>query len=171
MRGGRKNLKRAIEEEMVTLQQGQSIMQVVDLRGSNLIEVMDTKGQKLLAIFPAKFQKSMWIKRGNFIVVDESGREEAVESGRKVGGIVTQVLYHDQVRLLQKSPEWPEIFKSVPQETSKQDLNSCTSQQDDESCTDDEGLPPLEANTNRRNPLLSQLHIESDSDSETDTDS
>ncbi|KAL0359095.1 UNVERIFIED_CONTAM: hypothetical protein Sangu_0758900 [Sesamum angustifolium] len=158
-------------EEMVTLQQGQSIMQVVDLRGSNLIEVMDTKGQKLLAIFPAKFQKSMWIKRGNFIVVDESGREEAVESGRKVGGMVTQVLYHDQVRLLQKSPEWPEIFKSVPQETSKQDLNSCTSQQDDESCTDDEGLPPLEANTNRRNPLLSQLHIESDSDSETDTDS
>lgn len=91
MRGGRKNLKRAVEEEMVTLQQGQSIMQVVDLRGSNLTEVhllflsdrlsyfqirgcaktynlnvkvMDAKGQKLLAIFPAKFQKSMWIKRG-----------------------------------------------------------------------------------------------------------
>ncbi|XP_022890969.1 probable RNA-binding protein EIF1AD isoform X2 [Olea europaea var. sylvestris] len=64
MRGGRKNLKRAVEEEMATLQQGQSIMQVVDLRGSNLIEVMDAKGQKSLAIFPAKFQKSMWIKRG-----------------------------------------------------------------------------------------------------------
>lgn len=39
MGGGRKNLKRAVEEESVTLQQGQSIMQVVDLRGSNLIEV------------------------------------------------------------------------------------------------------------------------------------
>ncbi|KAK4403467.1 hypothetical protein Sango_0715300 [Sesamum angolense] len=158
MRGGRKNLKRAIEEEMVTLQQ------------VLCVKVMDTKGQKLLAIFQQNSRKACGLK-GNFIVVDESGREEAVESGRKVGGMVTQVLYHDQVRLLQKSPEWPEIFKSVPQETSKQDLNSCTSQQDDESCTDDEGLPPLEANTNRRNPLLSQLHIESDSDSETDTDS
>lgn len=37
--GGRKNLKRAIEEDNFTLEQGQSIMQVVDLRGSNLIQV------------------------------------------------------------------------------------------------------------------------------------
>lgn len=39
MKGGRKNLKRAVEEEMMALQHGQNIMQVVDLRGSNLIEV------------------------------------------------------------------------------------------------------------------------------------
>lgn len=39
-------------------------------------------------------------------MVDESGREEAVESGRKVGCIVSQVLYHEQVRALKKSPEW-----------------------------------------------------------------
>lgn len=43
---------------------------------------------------------------GNFVVVDDSGREEAVESGRKVSCIVVQVLFHEQVRLLQKSPEW-----------------------------------------------------------------
>ncbi|KAK6121951.1 hypothetical protein DH2020_044305 [Rehmannia glutinosa] len=171
MKGGRKNLKRAVNEEMMTLQEGQSIMQVVDLRGSNLIEVMDAKGQKLIAIFPAKFQKSMWIKRGNFIVVDESGREEAVESGRKVAGMVTQVLYHEQVRILQKSSEWPEIFKSVSLENLKQGLDSCTSQQDDEGSSDDDGLPPLEANTNRRNPLLSRLDTESESDSDTDNDS
>lgn len=40
------------------------------------------------------------------MVVDESGRVEAVESGRKVGCIVSQVLYHEQVRALKKSPEW-----------------------------------------------------------------
>lgn len=39
MKGGRKNLKRAAGEETFTLQQGQSIVQVVSLRGSNLIEV------------------------------------------------------------------------------------------------------------------------------------
>lgn len=39
MKGGRKNLKRAAEEQSLTLQDGQSIMQVVSLRGSNLIEV------------------------------------------------------------------------------------------------------------------------------------
>lgn len=160
MGGGRKNLKRAVDEEMANLQENQSIMQVLDLRGSNLIEVMDAKAQKLLAIFPAKFQKSMWIKRGNFVVVDESGREEAIESGRKVCAIVTQVLYHDQVSKLQKSPEWPEIFKSVPQETSKQHQQTVSNQ------NDDDGLPPLEANMNSVNPW----QFETDTTSESDSD-
>ncbi|KAL3646013.1 hypothetical protein CASFOL_011193 [Castilleja foliolosa] len=167
MKGGRKNLKRAVEDEISTLQEGQSIMQVVDLRGSNLIEVMDSKGEKLIAIFPAKFQKSMWIRRGNFVVIDERGREEVVESGRKVAGMVTQVLYHDQSRLLQKSSKWPEIFKSTSQENEKQNLPLCTLRQDDddESCSDDDELPPLEANTNRLNP---NLYVESGSDTDSD---
>nr|DAD25753.1 TPA_asm: hypothetical protein HUJ06_027221 [Nelumbo nucifera] len=80
---GRKNLKRAAREEVLTLQEGQSIMRVVSLRGSNVIEVMDAGGEKSLALFPAKFQKSMWIKQGSFVVVDESGREKALESGQK----------------------------------------------------------------------------------------
>lgn len=43
MKGGRKNLKkRAVEssEDKLSIQDGQSIMQVVSLRGSNLIEVL-----------------------------------------------------------------------------------------------------------------------------------
>lgn len=50
--------------------------------------------------------KSLLLRAGSFIVVDESGREEAIDSGRKVACIVSQVLFHEQVRLLQKSPEW-----------------------------------------------------------------
>ncbi|XP_060213023.1 uncharacterized protein LOC132640448 isoform X2 [Lycium barbarum] len=121
------------------------------------------------AIFPAKFQKIMWIKRGNFVVVDESGREEAVESGRKVGCVVTKVLYYDQVRVLQKSPEWPEIFKSTAVESSKPELVSHSDQieENEDSSDDDDGLPPLEANTNRLNPF--QLESETESDSDTDS--
>lgn len=48
---------------------------------------------------------------GSYVVVDESGREEALESGSKVACIVSQVLFHEQVRLFQKSPEW---FVVVP---------------------------------------------------------
>lgn len=40
MKGGRKNLKRAVEEESLNLENGHSIMQVLSLRGSNLIEVL-----------------------------------------------------------------------------------------------------------------------------------
>ncbi|KAK4734187.1 hypothetical protein R3W88_008448 [Solanum pinnatisectum] len=137
MRGGRKNLKRPVEEEFLTLQKGQSIMQVLDLRG-------------------------------NFVVVDDSGREEATESGRKVGCVVTQVLYYDQVRVLQKSPEWPEIFKYTAVESSKQDnTQSRNSQMDEnEDSSDDDGLPPLEANTNRLNPFQQESETESDSDTD-----
>ncbi|CAL5204201.1 unnamed protein product [Lathyrus oleraceus] len=160
MKGGRKNLKRASEEKHVTLGDGQCIMQVVSLRGSNLIEVMDASGDKSLALFPAKFQKSMWIKRGNFVVVDESGKKEALESGSKVGCIVSQVLFYDQLRALKKSAEWPEIFKDdLNERVAGQQENETDTSDDD----DDDGLPPLEANTNRLRPFEPE-DSESDSD-------
>ncbi|KAF6143021.1 hypothetical protein GIB67_041089 [Kingdonia uniflora] len=106
MKGGRKNLKRASKEDALNLEEGQSIMQVVSLRGSNIIEVMDAGSKKSLALFPTKFQKSMWIKRGSFVVVDGSGRDKVLESGNKVASIVSQVLFHKRVRVLQVSPEW-----------------------------------------------------------------
>ncbi|TXG49958.1 hypothetical protein EZV62_025833 [Acer yangbiense] len=182
MKGGRKNLKRAAEEQSLTVQDGQSVMQVVSLRGSNLIEVMDAQGEKSLALFPAKFQKSMWIKRGSFVVVDESGKEKALKDGSKVACIVTKVLFYGQVRSLQKSSEWPEIFKSTNANDSNETLDSQTSQpeennesdlvdddDEEEEDEDDDGLPPLEANTNRINPF--EWHSEPDSGSDTDTDS
>ncbi|CAL0305348.1 unnamed protein product [Lupinus luteus] len=168
---GRKNLKRASEEEHVTLQDGQTIMQVLSLRGSNLIEVMDAHGEKSLALFPAKFQKSMWMKRGSFVVVDESAKEKALESGCKVACIVSQVLFFEQVRELKKSPEWPEIFKSGigdsnERTTSQQEKKMVKSDDDD---SDSDGLPPLEANTNRIRPVELQADDDSESGSDTDT--
>ena len=39
-------------------------------------------------------------------MVDDSGKEKALESGSKVTCIVSKVLFYEQVRALQKSPEW-----------------------------------------------------------------
>ncbi|XP_047253810.1 germin-like protein subfamily 1 member 11 [Capsicum annuum] len=44
--GGGENLKRGVDEEFLSLQKGQSIIQVVDLRSSNIIQVTDAKGQR-----------------------------------------------------------------------------------------------------------------------------
>jgi probable RNA-binding protein EIF1AD len=38
--------------------------------------------------------------------VDASGRDEALESGSKIGCVVSRVLFHDQVRALEKSGKW-----------------------------------------------------------------
>ncbi|KAG9454839.1 hypothetical protein H6P81_007743 [Aristolochia fimbriata] len=174
MKGGRKNLKRAVKDDGLVLQVGQSIMQVVSLRGSNLIEVLDAKGVKSLALFPAKFQKSLWIKSGSFVVVDENGREKALESGSKVACMVSQVLFYEQVRELQKSAEWPEVFKTrVPGDSSSDRKNSTPKYEESHSSDDEDGLPPLEINTNRIRPVelesISNSGSDSDSDSDTDT--
>ncbi|XVF81924.1 hypothetical protein PTKIN_Ptkin16aG0001500 [Pterospermum kingtungense] len=140
---------------------------------------MDARGEKSLALFPAKFQKSMWIKRGSFIVVDESGKEKALESGSKVACIVSQVLFYEQVRALQKSPEWPEIFKSSNIDDSIENDGGATSGslqrhtspqevKDELESSDDDGLPPLEANLNRIRPF--ELQSDNESNSESDTE-
>uniref|UniRef100_A0A0E0K7U4 S1-like domain-containing protein n=1 Tax=Oryza punctata TaxID=4537 RepID=A0A0E0K7U4_ORYPU len=166
MKAGRKNLRRACSEGAVTLAEGESIMQVLALRGSNVIEVMDAKGVKSLALFPAKFQKSFWIKKGNFVVVDASGRDQALESGSKIACVVSQVLFHDQVRAMEKSEEWPAIFKSTSKEGSEAGTQEGTKPQIEEEpdSDEDDDLPPLETNTNRQRPF--ELYADSDSDSD-----
>ncbi|KAJ4777515.1 hypothetical protein LUZ62_061772 [Rhynchospora pubera] len=175
MKSGRKNLKRASEQNSLSLKEGESIMQVLSLRGSNLIEVLDAKGIKSLALFPAKFQKSFWIK------IDASGRDQALESGSKVACVVSQVLFRDQVRSLEKSPEWPAVFKYSSMEKvtnlscSESDLTSSLRQPQSEGCEEasgsdeeDDDLPPLEANNNRNRPF--DLYSDN-SDSDSDLDS
>ncbi|XP_061354582.1 uncharacterized protein LOC133299157 [Gastrolobium bilobum] len=131
---------------------------------------MDARGEKPLALFPTKFQKSMWIKRGSFVVVDEScnipGKEKALESGSKVACLVSQVLFYEQVRALQKSPEWPEIFKYGMVYDSNE--RTTFEQRNETDASDDDGLPPLEANTNRMRPI--ELQAKEDSESSSDKD-
>jgi probable RNA-binding protein EIF1AD len=40
------------------------------------------------------------------VVVDASGRDQALESGSKIACVVSQVLFHDQIRALEKSDDW-----------------------------------------------------------------
>ncbi|EOA27996.1 hypothetical protein CARUB_v10024173mg [Capsella rubella] len=174
MNRGRRNLKQAASEQDFTLEECQSIAQVVSLRGSNQIEIMDAKGESSLALFPAKFRESMWIRRGSFVVIDHTGKEKAQESGSKVTSIVCKVLFFEQVRLLQKSPDWPEIFKDtkpIPADESSQ-IPIPPQENDgeiDSSDDDDDGMPPLEANTNRLRPFGVQCDAETDSGSDSDS--
>ncbi|KAK4793654.1 hypothetical protein SAY86_024089 [Trapa natans] len=174
-KGGRKNLQRATKDRDVELQGGESIVQVVSLRGSNLVEVIDEGGQNSLALFPAKFQKTMWIKRGNFIVVDTSGKEKAVESGSKVTCIVSRVLSYDQVRELKKSQKWPQTLEQTLSEEPKKNAQGQTrlAEEDDglESSSEDDDLPPLEPNINRARRFGIYNAEESDSESESNSDS
>ncbi|KAJ6796024.1 putative RNA-binding protein EIF1AD isoform X1 [Iris pallida] len=168
MKGGRKNLRKGSEDDAVSLHEGHSVVQVLSLRGSNVIEVMDAKGVKSLALFPAKFQRSFWIKRGSFVVVDESGRDEALKSGSKIACMVSQVLFHDQIRTLEKSSDWPVIFRTEVADNPKAHEQQATTELEVDSSSDGEDdLPPLEANLNQSRPV----ELYSDSESELDPES
>lgn len=63
----------------------------------------------------------------------------------------------------------PAIFKSGAADDSNEKLHGNTSQPEIErDSSDDDGLPPLEANTNRLRPF--ELQMEEDSESNSDTD-
>lgn len=186
MKGGRKNLKKEALQGCPEPQEGQTIMQVVSLRGSNVIEVMDGMGLKTLALLPAKFHKSLWIKKGNYVLVETSNREKAMEAGSKVTCMIVHVLFDEQMRTLRKSLFWPEGFNVEKQcsvtsmertdvnciaDMEKLDLQSQKQQTNDENeeSSSDDSLPPLEANCNRRAPQ--QFHVSSSEDEMMDSDS
>ncbi|PKI67300.1 hypothetical protein CRG98_012317, partial [Punica granatum] len=67
----------------------------------------------------------------------------------------------------------PEVFKSPTSDEPNNNLKAQTSEaeeekENDSDCSEDDGLPPLEANTNRIRPF--ELHTDTESDSDSDTD-
>lgn len=165
------------------------VAKILGTRGGNMFDVLvspapgdddgDDDGaaarrspEPRLAILPTKFRKLVWVKRGDFVIVecgdvvdDENDeREETTKepSRRRVpdkkGGvryIVQHVLYKDQIRHLRTKGLWPEVFR----EDVENDGPTTTTERDDEK---DE--------TRRANGASSNEHDEKNDASSTDDD-
>eukprot|EP00850_Spirogloea_muscicola_P008454 SM000045S16199 [mRNA] locus=s45:263590:264906:+ [translate_table: standard] len=77
-------------------------------------QVEGADGRTTLALLPAKFRKLLWLKRGNYVIVDVGERERVEADGGKVTGTIMHVLYSDHVRWLQAAQLWPAAFASPP---------------------------------------------------------
>lgn len=67
-------------------------------------------GRRTLVLLPARFHKKLWIKRGNYLIVEESceGGDAAVT------GQIVHVLFADDVKQLKKVPGvWPSEFSGT----------------------------------------------------------
>jgi len=89
------------------------IAQILASRGGNLYEVDIGKDGEELAMLPAKFNKLVWVKRGDFVIVQ--GEQEATENeesgkGNKVRFLIKHVLYKEQVKFLRGKDYWPSKF-------------------------------------------------------------
>lgn len=72
--------------------ESQSIVRIVQACGHNLHEVITPTGEQYIVSMPTKFRQNIWVKRGDYIVV------EPIQEGKKVKGeivkILTKVVYY-----------------------------------------------------------------------------
>uniref|UniRef100_A0A4W5L8J0 Probable RNA-binding protein EIF1AD n=1 Tax=Hucho hucho TaxID=62062 RepID=A0A4W5L8J0_9TELE len=83
-------------------------LHVLGSRGNNLHEAVTAQGENFLISMPPKFRKNLWIKRGDYVIVDP------IEEGEKVRGEISFILYRDHIQHLQKLSLWPEAFTDEP---------------------------------------------------------
>ncbi|CAK6976248.1 probable RNA-binding protein EIF1AD [Scomber scombrus] len=120
------------------------------------------KGETFLVSMPTKFRKNIWIKRGDYVIVDP------IEEGEKVKAEISFILYKDHIQYLQKQQLWPESFKEEQQAqdttNKRQDKDEKDEAEDVSDSEDDES--DLFVNTNRCN----YQYIESEEEDSEDED-
>ena len=125
----------------------QKIVKLLGGKGNNLHEVVDEHGEAFLVSMPTKFRKNVWVKRGDYVIVDP------IEEGDKVKAEISVVLYKEQIRYIKSEKQWPAAFedgnKSVEKELEKvtltEEKEDCSYSEEDSSEDDSD----LFVNTNR----------------------
>jgi len=102
----KKHVCREVLDDYVLPSGSQEIVRVAAGRGNNLHEVLDANGKSYLVSMPTKFRKSVWIKRGDFVIV------EPIEEGDKVQAEIVAILYRDQIRYIKRENLWPAGFEA-----------------------------------------------------------
>lgn len=147
----------------------QQIVRILGSRGNNLHEVesaepmqdngndaaagdgaAEMNGDRFLVSMPTKFRKNVWVKRGDYVIV------EPIDEGDKVKAEIVRILTPQHIKEFTKDGIWPEKF-TTKSEDSEIRVETADSSDDD----DDD----LFRNTNR-----SHQHIESDDDEESSGD-
>ncbi|XP_067312570.1 probable RNA-binding protein EIF1AD [Pseudorasbora parva] len=159
----RKHVVKEVLEDCVTPTEDQHIMRVLGSNGNNLHEAVTGSGERFLVSMPTKFRKNLWIKRGDFVIVDP------IKEGEKVKGEISFILYRDHIQYLRKTGVWPEGFQedhtsSERNEGTPKERMERKTEEDDSDSEDDDS--DLFVNTNRATVLYSESEEETDEDEE-----
>ncbi|XP_052430789.1 probable RNA-binding protein EIF1AD [Carassius gibelio] len=158
----RKHVVKEVLEDYVTPTEDQHIMRVSGSNGNNLHEAVSDSGERFLVSMPTKYRKNIWIKRGDFVIVDP------IKEGGKVKGEISFILYRDHIQYLRKLGVWPEGFqedrtsseKNEGTQKEKSERKTEEEEEDDSDSEDDDS--DLFVNTNRATVLYSESEEETD---------
>ncbi|MBN3282330.1 EIF1A protein, partial [Polyodon spathula] len=109
----RKHVVKEVLGDYVIPSEQQQIVRVLGTPGNNLHEVETEQGERFLVTMPTKFRKNIWIKRGDFLVVDP------IEEGEKVKAEISVILHKDYIRYLQKAGVWYGLRRGRPIESER----------------------------------------------------
>uniref|UniRef100_A0A914Y979 Probable RNA-binding protein EIF1AD n=1 Tax=Panagrolaimus superbus TaxID=310955 RepID=A0A914Y979_9BILA len=136
--------KRLVMKELDTVlflpESNQMIAKTIASRGNNLHEVLDQKGNQYLASMPMKFRNTVWLKRGQYVLV------ESIEEGDKVKAEIVNILDSDSVLYIEENGQWPEIFVDEVEKLKR----STNKNGDIGGRIDADMLPPSESERGRR---------------------
>lgn len=102
-----KHVKREIDSDDFSLPtEKQQICRIVGSKGNNLHEVEspNENEENFLVSMPTKFRKNVWIKRGDFVLVDP------IEEGDKVKAEISRILTSELQKEFEKNFVWPKRF-------------------------------------------------------------
>ena len=100
----RKYVTQEVVNEYVLPTSDKRVVKILASRGNNLHEVVDANNDTFLVSMPTKFRKNVWIKRGDFVLV------EPITEGDKVKAEIVNILYKDQIKYIKEMKLWPDSF-------------------------------------------------------------
>ncbi|XP_008325733.1 putative RNA-binding protein EIF1AD [Cynoglossus semilaevis] len=156
----RKHVVKEVLGDFVTPTENQMIVKITGSRGNNLHETVTAEGEIFLVSMPTKFRKNIWIKRGDYVIVDP------IEEGEKVKAEISFILYKDHIHYLQKQQLWPAGFveDTSGEDNTKEQLETAEKDEEESNSEDDES--DLFVNTNRCNYHYSVSEEDSEEDEE-----
>lgn len=106
-----------VSEDMEPPKENQDIVKIRASMGNNLHEIETVTGETYLISMPTKFRKSVWVKRGDFVLV------EPIAEGDKVRAEMVRPITTDYIRYLRENKKWPEEFDKVESVDGDEDAN------------------------------------------------
>lgn len=130
----------------------QQIVRIISSKGNNLheVEAADPKEENFLVSMPMKFRKNVWIKRGDYVLVNP------INEGDKVKAEIVRILTPEHQKEYSKELVWPKRFTKKRQHEEEEENSKGSS------ASDEDDLPP---NPNRRHMINNE---EDDSSSESE---
>ncbi|KAK2193254.1 hypothetical protein NP493_16g06089 [Ridgeia piscesae] len=152
----RKHVTKEVLDDYVLPEGDKQVVKVLASRGNNLHEVETAEHDTYLVSMPTKYRKNVWIKRGDFVLV------QPIEEGDKVKAEIIHILYKDQIRYIQQEGLWPATFASANHVTEETIPSDMLPPSDEDS--DDEEPDLMMVNPNRRQVEFEESSTDEDSD-------